>query len=399
MKETFPRSDGFDIDLSLGRITSALRDIGSPCQNIPGIQIVGTNGKGSITCFLESVLVESSINIGVITSPHLITWCERIKINGIKISENDLNKGFNKIKVISEKYKLTLYEKIIAIALNYFSTRDVDLLILEVGLGGRLDATTAHLYRPIIAFAAIGKDHCEYLGNTLSEIAIEKSAVINYGSTVISARQDPQVEKIIESISLQNNASLKWVEPLSEEWELGLPGSIQKENAAVAKGVLDCMKNMGWEIKEQQIKKGFGQANWPGRFQRIRWCNLLLLVDGAHNPHAAKQLNEERDLLLKTNKSVNWIIGIQIQKNAPEMLKLLIRPYDRCWIVPILDCKCWNKDQLIEKCPQLRGQILESVSVEKILIELDKKKPRNPVIITGSLYIIGDLLEKKLIEL
>ena len=163
--------------------------MGNPCQGTPAIHIAGTNGKGSIATFINSVLSLVDIKTGVTTSPHLVDWVERICINKTQISETEFKSLSLALCPIVEKYSLTPFEFVIAIALKYFTSREVELLILEAGLGGRLDATTAHKYRPIIAFGAIGLDHCEYLGNSLEKVAIEKAAVIATKSTVITATQ------------------------------------------------------------------------------------------------------------------------------------------------------------------------------------------------------------------
>lgn len=208
--------------------------------------------------------------------------------------------------------------------LNILKKKKVELLVLEVGLGGRLDATTAHPYRPVIAVASIGLDHCEHLGYSLENIAIEKSSVITPFSSVISAKQDPVVEKILEAKAQEKQAKLHWVKPISTDWELGLAGSIQRENAAVAKGVLEALVPLGWKINETEIREGFRQAKWPGRLQSVRWNGHPLLIDGAHNPPAAKQLSKERNLWKHQKNGVHWILGIQSQKEGPKMLKHLL---------------------------------------------------------------------------
>jgi len=388
-----------DMNLGIDRMSMAINAMGNPCKEIPAIHIAGTNGKGSIAAFINSILSLVDIKTGVTTSPHLVDWIERICINKTKISKKDFKSLSLDIAPIADKYGLTTFECVIAIALKYFTLKEVELLILEVGLGGRLDATTAHKYRPIIAFGAIGLDHCEYLGNDLKKVAIEKAAVITSKSTIITAAQDNIVKKILEETAMKKQAVIHWVDPLPSNWELGLSGAIQKENAAVAKGVIESLKNIGWSISKEQIKEGLSLAKWPGRLQTTKWKGMPIIVDGAHNPHAAKQLSVERDLWPDQENGLIWILGIQKRKDIIGILKNLIREKDLAWIVPIPDQQSWAKDQVVSFCPEYKNQIKEAFSVEEVLLTLKQQKgwPSPPPIITGSLYLIGDLFLRQVL--
>ena len=388
-----------DMNLGIDRMAQAINAMGDPCQNIPAIQIAGTNGKGSIAAFINSILSLVTIKTGVSTSPHLVDWNERICINQTKISKEEFSSLRQALRPIIDKYNLTPFESIIAIALKYFSTKEVELLLLEVGLGGRLDATTAHRNRPIIALGAIDLDHCEYLGNSLEKIAIEKASVITPKSTVISAEQNDIVKKVFRDMAIRQESVIHWVEPLPANWELGLSGAIQHENAAVAKGVIESLKNIGWSISEEQIRKGLLNAKWPGRLQTMKWKGLPVLVDGAHNPHAAKQLSIERDTWPDQESGVFWILGIQKQKDILNILKNLIREKDYAWIVPIPGQKSWSKDQILSFYPSNKNQIKEAFNVEEVLFKLKglEKWPTPKPIVTGSLHLIGDLFQRKVL--
>ncbi len=388
-----------DINLGIDRMSLAINSMGDPCQKTPAIHIAGTNGKGSISAFINSILSLVDIKTGITTSPHLVDWVERICINKTKISKKEFESLRHTLNPIIEKYSLTPFESIIAIALKYFTLKKVELLILEVGLGGRLDATTAHKHRPIIAFGAIGLDHCEYLGDSLKKIAIEKAAIITPNSTVITATQHHIVKKVLKETALRQQAVIQWVEPLPDNWELGIAGKIQKENAAVAKGVIESLKNFGWNPSEEQIRKGLSLAKWPGRLQKTKWKGMPIVVDGAHNPQAAKQLSIERDAWTDQENGIIWILGIQKQKDMINILQHLIRAKDFAWIVPIPSQKSWSKDQILSYCPEYRSQLKEALSVEEVLSILKRRKgwPSPPPIITGSLYLIGDLFQRKIL--
>ena len=253
------------INLDLTRMRQALLKLDNPCLNTPAIQIVGTNGKGSISAFLENILCLAKINIGVTTSPHLFEVSERIRVNQKQISTENFDILFKNIQTKLFEYKLTPFELIICCGLKYFELNNVDLLILEAGLGGRLDATTAHKLRPIIAFGNIGIDHTEYLGDSLEQITREKAAVIDKGSFVVSSEQNSIVRKIINDRVKEIGANITWVEPLNENWELGLKGNFQKQNAAVAFKVAQLLIEKGWSIKQDAIRKGLSLTKWPGR--------------------------------------------------------------------------------------------------------------------------------------
>ena len=389
-----------NMKLGIDRMTLAINAMGDPCKEIPAIHIAGTNGKGSIAAFINSVLSLVNIKTGVTTSPHLVDWIERICINKTPISKKEFQSLNLSLFPIAKKYNLTPFECVVAIALKYFTLREVELLILEVGLGGRLDATTAHKYRPIIAFGAIGLDHCEYLGDSLEKVAIEKAAIITSKSTVVTASQHHIVKRVFEETAKRKEAVIHWVDPLPEDWNLGLSGAIQKENAAVAKGVIESLKKIGWSISKKQIREGFSLAKWPGRLQTTKWRGLPIIVDGAHNPQAANQLSVERNAWTNQESGVIWILGIQIRKDIAGILRKLIKIKDLVWIVPVPNQQSWSKDQILSLCPEYKDQIKEALCVEEILSTLKKrdKWPTPPPIISGSLFLIGDLFQKEIIK-
>ncbi len=388
-----------DMNLGIDRMSLAINAMGDPCKRTPAIHIAGTNGKGSIAAFINSVLSLVNIKTGVTTSPHLVDWVERICINKSQISKEEFQSLSLTLAPIAKKYSLTPFECVIAIALKYFTLKEVKLLILEVGLGGRLDATTAHKYRPIIAFGAIGLDHCEYLGDSLERVAIEKAAIITTKSTVITAAQHDIVKRVLEETAMRKQAVIHWVDPLPSDWQLGLSGSIQKENAAVAKGVIESLKNIGWTISKGQIREGLSLAKWPGRLQTTKWKGLPIVLDGAHNPHAAKQLSIERDVWSDQESGIIWILGIQKRKDMIGILQKLIREKDLAWIVPVPGQQSWSKDQILSSCPEYKNQIKEAFCVEEVLSALKKQSrwPSPPPIISGSLYLIGDLFQRQVL--
>ncbi len=376
-----------------------LQAMGNPCKEIPAVQVVGTNGKGSIASFLKSCFKVAGIRAGVTTSPHLVSWKERICIDGKMISIEELRTRLISKQALFETYKLTPFEMLMSVAFDYFADKQVEVLVLEAGLGGRLDATTAHPYRPIIAMASIGFDHCEYLGKSLRDIAIEKVDVLHSGGTLISAYQQPEVVELLEDIAKERMARINWVDPIPRDWKLGLDGEFQRQNAAVAKGVLEALSGLGWSVNELKIREGFASAKWTARLQSLKWRNLPLLVDGAHNPSAAEQLAKERENWAGQESGVIWILGIQAHKEGPQIVDNLIKSNDMVWIVPVPGHLSWTKTQLSDACPEFSGQIFQAEGVEQVLLDLRmlNRWPSPAPVVTGSLYLLGDLFENQII--
>ena len=383
------------INLDLTRMRKALFKIGNPCQNIPAIQIVGTNGKGSISAFLENILCLAKINIGVTTSPHLFEVSERIRVNQIKISTEKFDTLLKNIQTKLFEFKLTPFELIICCGLKYFELNNVNLLILEAGLGGRLDATTAHKFRPIIAFGNIGIDHTEYLGDSLEKITIEKVAVVKKGSFVVSSEQNPIVRNIINERVKKVGAHITWVQPLNSDWELGLKGNFQKENAAVALKVAQLLINKGWRIKQIDIKKGLATTKWPGRLEIINFENKKILVDSAHNSSAAKVLSLERENWKNQEKGVYWIIGVQKQKNIILIIRNLIKSIDKVLLVPVPNQESWSLSDISKISDRKLDNFIEFTNFKEAFYYLKKLEewPRCIPVLTGSIFLVSEFIK------
>ena len=397
--DLLPRFDVRGMDLQLDRMQSALEHLGRPCASTPAIQVAGTNGKGSIASFISAALQQAGIHSGVTTSPHLVSWCERIAINGEPIELASLRQLLTDQVAVCQRFQLTPFEQLLAAALVHFQQRNVKLLVLEVGLGGRLDATTAHPWRPLIAMANIGLDHCEHLGSTLTAIATEKAAVITPGSCVVTADQHPDVRAVLETRCRDEGAELRWVAPLEPDWRLGLAGELQRSNAAVARGVLQALAPLGWTLSDDMLRAGFARARWAGRLQTVRWRDQTLLLDGAHNPPAARQLGLERRQWPGQGAGVTWIFGIQAHKQGLAMLEILLQPQDQAWIVPVPGHSSWSRSSLLEQAPQWGGQLFEAPGVEQALLQIHgpQRRPGTLTVLAGSLYLIGDLLAQGLV--
>ena len=390
-----PEFERENIQLGLSRISKALEELNDPCKGIPAIQIVGTNGKGSITAFLESILFVDKKNIGVTTSPHLLDISERIRVNKRNISNDELKKLFELIEKKLSPFKLTPFEKIICCALSFFDAKKVDLLILEAGLGGRLDATTAHNPRPIIAIGNIGLDHKEYLGDSIEKITEEKVAVIKKNSFVVTCRQTYKVEEIIKTRAKEVGAKIIWKKSLSNKCEIGLKGNFQKQNAAVAIGVIEVLDKLGINVKKSSIKEGLKNTIWSGRLEVIDCFNKKILIDSAHNFSAAKALSKERKTWENNESGVYWILGVQKQKDFASMIKVLVKKNDHILLVPVPNQKSWRlKDLSI--IPEF--EYLKIIEFDKVALAFNylltlRKWPKCNPVVAGSIFLVAEFIK------
>jgi len=390
-----PQYERDNIKLGLSRVKKVLKELGNPCINVPAIQIIGTNGKGSIAAYLENILFEAKKNFGVTTSPHLFDICERIRVNKKNINKNDFEKLFEFIEKKFAKYKLTPFEKIICCALNFFDQKHVELLILEAGLGGRLDATTAHKLRPIIAIGNIGLDHTEFLGDTIEKIAMEKLAVIEKDSIVISCNQNIQVENLINKKVAEVGAEIIWKDSISSSYQTGLKGIFQKQNASVAVGVIEALNKLGFKINEKYIYEGLKNTTWNGRLEIINYLNKKILVDCAHNYPAAKALSNERSNWENEDEGIYWILGVQKQKNIDAILKTLLKKNDKLLLVPVPNQPSWQLKDLSQIREIDCQKIIEFEKFEfaiEYLFALKKWPPNYPVL-TGSIFLVAEFIK------
>ena len=390
-----PKNERDQINLNLTRIRLALQKLNNPCINIPAIQIVGTNGKGSICAFLENILQYTKINIGVTTSPHLFDICERIRVNKINIERNQFETLLQEMQNNLSEFSLTPFELIICCGLVHFEENNVDMLILEAGLGGRLDATTAHKLRPIIAIGHIGIDHAEYLGNSLEEITREKAAVIEKGSYVISSNQNNIVKNIINDRVKKVGAKISWVKPLTNDWELGLKGAFQKENGAVALKVANLLIKNGFVIKEDDIRKALANTKWSGRLEIINWKNKNILVDSAHNSLAAEVLANERKNWINQDKGVFWIIGVQKHKDINMIIKKLIHKIDTVLLVPVPNQESWSLNELTKIMDYKLNNFTEFKDFKDALNYLRSldEWPKCFPVLTGSIFLVSEFIK------
>jgi dihydrofolate synthase/folylpolyglutamate synthase len=389
------------VDLGLVRLEAALVEGGNPERRFPAVQVAGTNGKGSICSFLHAILRVAGLRCGTYRSPHLLSWCERLQLDDAWITAEQLRADLARWRPIGERHDLTPFELLTAAAFDRLAVSAVDLAVLEVGLGGRLDATTAHPDRTVVGFAAIGLDHREHLGDTIAAIAAEKAGVLSPGCLAFSAPQHPEAAAVLTAEARRRGAELRWLEPLPPPGDggppLGLAGDLQRANAAVAAAMAGGLAERGWRIPAATIRPGLAAARWPGRLERRFRGGRPLLVDGAHNPPAAEALRREIDRL-EPGRPRRWLLGVQAHKQGAEMLAALLRPGDQAAIVPIPHHASWSATALAAACPDLAGQLDSAATLAEglaWLMEPGGAGPPQPAalpVVAGSLHLLGALL-------
>jgi dihydrofolate synthase / folylpolyglutamate synthase len=395
------------VDLGLERLQAALAELGHPERRFAAVHVAGTNGKGSICTLVHQSLLAAGIEAGLYTSPHLVSWTERIQLGREAIGPATLRRHLLSAQPVAQAHALTPFELVTAAAFLAFAEAQLPLAVLEVGLGGRLDATSCHPDRGVIGFATLGLDHCEFLGPDLASIATEKAGVLRPGAVAISGPQQASASAVLERQARVAAAELRWRSPLHQAPDgrleihgtfcpCGLAGSLQATNGAVALGMLEALAERGWPIDTAAIRQGFAQARWPGRLHQLHWRGVPLLVDGAHNPPAAAALRAELDAHparhgLGTGPR-HWLLGMLANKQGPELLTALLAPDDRFWIVPVPGHASWSCAELVAAVPQRAGQLQQAADLAEGVARAHRAAGGDRLILAGSLYLIGDLL-------
>ena len=394
---------GRGIKLGLDRMQAALADGGHPERRFAAVQVAGTNGKGSIATQLHCILLAAGWRCGIYRSPHLVSWCERIQLEAAWIDPDTLRADLGRWLAIGQRHGLSPFELLTAAAFDRFAAEGLPLVVLEVGVGGRLDATTAHPQRPVVGFGPIGMDHCDLLGDNLAAIAREKAAVMAGARAAVSGPQAPEVAQVLRQEAQRWDCSLRWVEPLATEAQggprLGLAGNLQRSNAAVAVAMAEALHALGWAISPQAIQRGLAAARWPGRLERRQFRGFPLLLDGAHNPPGAQALRDELDRLeAEPGAGVGddvrprrWLLGMQISKEAPQLLDALLRPGDQVALVPVPDLPSWSRAELVAARPLLAPQLREVANLCEGLEWLVASPGPLPVV-AGSLHLLGAVI-------
>ena len=369
---------------------------GNPQDKLRFIHVAGTNGKGSTCAMLESIYRAAGLRVGFFTSPHLVSFRERIQVNRELIPASDVARLVTEIKeslkTFSHDQHPTMFEVVTVLALRYFAEQKCDLVIWETGLGGRLDAT--NIVTPLASVITnIGLDHQAWLGDTLGKIAEEKAGIIKPGVPVVTTEQGDEALGVIERVARENKAPLTRVspQPSTIHYPLStLPGSHQRTNAALAVATVQALRNH-ISVSDEQIAAGLAQVKWPGRLQLITRPNgQRVLLDGAHNIAGVETLVAAVRKDFPAAKS-SLIFGVLADKDWLSMCELLAPIAERIILVPVESNRTASPEQLAEvfRVANPKAQVRCADSLSQAL---DWAARDEFVVIAGSLYLIGAAL-------
>ena len=407
---------------NLDRIRSMLREFGDPHLGLRSVHIAGTKGKGSTAAMTASILSAAGLNAGLYTSPHLISFRERIRVNGELVGEGEVvslvERVFPAIEALrgSELGPPSFFEAYTLLAFLHFAARGADITVLETGLGGRLDATNA--VSPLAcAITRIDYDHMQELGESLQEIATEKAGIIKPGVPVVSSPQLPEALEVLQDTCLERGAQLVLVgqaggpevsvsradhrrqaftirtqQRLYADLECPLLGPHQAENAAVAVGLIECLAPHGIQVPEEAIREGIRSVRWPGRFEIVA-SRPYVILDGAHDAAGAAALAKTLETLFPGYRII-LVLGVHRDKDADAIAARLCPLADRVITTACASPRAIDANELqrtvYRHCRHTAAYAPVSLALQEAL---DQSRPTDAIVVTGSLYVVGEAMK------
>jgi dihydrofolate synthase/folylpolyglutamate synthase len=402
--------------LDLGRVTRLLAALGDPHRAYPSVHVAGTKGKGSTSAIIESALRAANIRTGFYTSPHLHTFRERIRVAGELITRDEVVSLVDELRPLIEREpEITTFEAITAMAFAYFARQQVEMLVAEVGLGGRLDATNV-LLPEVAVITSLSLDHTYLLGDTLAQIAREKAGIIKPDTPVVSAPQQPEAIQVIEEVSRQQHAPLvevgrDWTweagpfdlqgqsfivrrvrgdgDSLGGPYWLPLLGRHQLENATTAVAALQVLRERGFNLPRPAVEEGLRNVVWPARMEVLSRAPLVV-ADCAHNTYSAQVL---RAALEEWFPSTRWVVifGASGDKDIPGMLRTLLPITEYLIVTRSEHPRAASPVELADIAASLGRGAEVAVSVARALQRgLADMEPGSGLLITGSVFVAAE---------
>ncbi|HKS31047.1 MAG TPA: folylpolyglutamate synthase/dihydrofolate synthase family protein [Chthoniobacterales bacterium] len=350
------------------------------------IHVAGTNGKGSVCALIDAVCCAAGYRVGLFTSPHLVTFRERIRVNGEMISEDDVAHELSEIRERIGDWDPhpTFFEIVTALALKHFRRSQCEVVILETGMGGRLDATNA-VQSSVSIITPIDLDHEKWLGHSIAEIAREKAGIIKPATPVISAPQPPDAESVIKQHADASGASLQFVNETWTKSKVALPGEHQKMNAAVA---MAAVQAANISITDDAVAHGFESVEWPARFQI--W-NDKIVIDGAHNPAGAKILAQSWREVFGDDRAI-IILATLRDKNVHGIIQALVPMAQKILLPRIRSERAMAPNDLAEVIGIMAPSLPHSIT-PTVADSIDAaNQGTDRILITGSLHFAGEAL-------
>ena len=394
----------------LGRTQELLEKMGNPEKKLKFVHIAGTNGKGSTAAMTASILSKAGYRTGLYTSPYIYRFHERIQVDGVEISDEDLTEITEYVKPLADSMAQspTEFELVCCIAFEYFYRKKCDIVVLEVGMGGAWDATNVIEVPEVAVITNIGLDHTEYLGDTVEKIAETKSGIFKPHGHAVVYRSTPSVEAVYERVCAERDVSLRKADfdglvlkahtlegqvfDCGSRKNLVLPllGDHQLHNASVVLSIADTLIGEGWKISEQNIYDGIRDVRWPGRFDIV--CRKpLFIIDGGHNPQCIEALVKNiRDYL--AGKKVIALTGVLADKDYADMYKPVMPLVDRFVCITPPNPRKLEAEQLARYLCQAGAQAQASESIlDGVKKAMELAGEDGVVLCFGSLYSIGGI--------
>lgn len=406
----------FGSKLGLHNISKLLELLGDPHKKLKFVHVAGTNGKGSTTAFISSILKAAGYRVGIYTSPYIQHFTERIKINDIEIVQERLAQITSKIKdaidiMLSEGYNHpTEFEVVTAIGMLYYYEERCDIVVLEVGLGGRFDATNIIDCPEVAVITSISYDHMAILGDTLPKIAFEKAGIIKNGCDCVFYEQSDEVAKVIEDACREREARLTKVDfgklqlhefsvdgqvfsyGTMKNLKITLLGDHQLKNACTAIEVALILKNKGYNITNSDIYDGLLSTLWAGRLEVLS-KNPLVLIDGAHNEDGAKTLMEAIKKYFPGYK-VTFIMGVLRDKEYTKLIRLAADIADKFIAITVPNPRTLYSEELFTELTKYCGNVYKSDTIKGAIdLALSEREEKELICAFGSLYFIGEVRE------
>ena len=379
---------GSGIRPGLGRMRAILRALDGPQRAYPAIIVAGTNGKGSTSATLASILNASGYHTGLYTSPHLVDLRERWMIGGKMIEPSLLDASIDQLRAASDGIEITptYFEALTLIAFIAFRDARCDVVVLEVGMGGRLDAT--NVVRPIAALITpIGIDHTEYLGTTIRKIAAEKAGVIHRGAIVLTSNSDPVVLDVLRRRAAKFGNRFIVV---AGEHSTPLPGDFQRHNVALAVRAARELQTRLKHITPKAIERGVAATRWRGRLERLKAGSQTIWIDGLHNAHAAEAIAPWIEKNVRSPRLL--VFGIMRDKNVDAVARVLFPLFARVITTEPYAPRCVSAAEL-KAIAQDMGINADAEPVPSRAIQRALRSSERAIFIGGSLYLAGAAIE------
>lgn len=396
------------VKFGVDRMRSWIGALGHPEKKTPCIHITGTNGKGSTAAMLATIFQAHGLRVGLYTSPHLVRLGERVQVDRTALTESEIVNFTNELRPIAESVSAlqpddhpSFFEFMTAMAFLQFARKGCDISIIEVGLGGRLDATNV-VEPKVSVITSISLDHCEMLGNTIEAIAREKAGIIKAGRPVVLGHLPLEAERIIRGVAQEVRSPVitiaeKFGGDLQKYPRSRLEGDYQRWNAATAVLAADQLRDR-WLIPQETIERALLEVDWPGRWERVELGGRPLILDASHNPEGASVLDSAlQKLVAQFGRAPIIIAGVLGAARATPLIETICRHAKEIHFVVPNQSRACTHDELVKLVPSTyRGKIVRATidSLFPNASSCTAGEANDVLVVTGSIYLLGEVLAR-----